>query len=89
MKDKKGNTEAGNDKARNQPSEEKEKEDSSRQKLVHDANKQMAIEPFNFSRMKEHATEREASTKCKANGSYDNTRVYVEKVSNKKEKTTI
>ena len=89
MKDKKGNTEAGNDKARNQPSEEKEKEDSSRQKLVHDANKQMAIEPFNFSRMKEHATEREASTKCEANGSYDNTRVYVEKVSNKKEKTTI
>ena len=85
IKDEKGSTETGDDKARSRPNRKKEEEDSTREKLVRDANKQPTIKPFNISRIKGNESKREASIKCEANGSHDNNR-NVEKIS---EKTTI
>ena len=45
---KQGNTEAEDDKARSQPSGKKEREESTGENLVLEANKQMAMKPFNM-----------------------------------------
>ena len=45
----------------------------------------MAIDSFNISRMKGNETKVKGSIKCEADGSHDNTRVYIEKVSDEEE----
>ena len=49
------------------------------------SNKQTAIKPFNISKKRGNESKREASIKCKANRSHDNTQVKVEKVSDMKD----